>query len=87
VTRTRKAPSPGPPSATQSVALSAYDDADPPKALRTRSSVVSRLNMWRSQDETKQAVLRLSVDGLIPAAIADKIGVSDKYVAAILRAA
>jgi hypothetical protein len=39
----------------------------------------------RSSDETRDAVLALSVDGLVPAAIADKLGLSDRSVRRYLR--
>lgn len=39
----------------------------------------------RSAKETASAVVQLSVEGLIPAAIADKLGINDSYVGAFSR--
>jgi hypothetical protein len=39
----------------------------------------------RSEDETRSAVLALSVDGLVPSAIADKLGIRDRTVRRYLR--
>jgi hypothetical protein len=39
----------------------------------------------RSEDETRSAVLALSVDGFVPSAIADKLGISDRTVRSYLR--
>ena len=41
----------------------------------------------RSAKDTAAAVVQLSVEGLIPAAIADKLGVQDAYVRRVLKAA
>jgi hypothetical protein len=41
----------------------------------------------RSSEETAAAVIQLSAEGLLPAAIADKLAISDKRVQAFLRAA
>jgi hypothetical protein len=41
----------------------------------------------RSREETTAAIIQLSVEGLVPGAIADKLGVSDSYVSKALRAA
>jgi hypothetical protein len=39
----------------------------------------------RSSDETRAAALALSVDGFVPKAIADKLGISDRTVTGYLR--
>jgi DNA-binding NarL/FixJ family response regulator len=39
----------------------------------------------RSSDETREAVLALSVDGFVPKAIADKLGISDRTVRGYLK--
>jgi hypothetical protein len=39
----------------------------------------------RSSDETRAAALALSVDGFVPKAIADKLGISDRTVRGYLR--
>jgi hypothetical protein len=41
----------------------------------------------RSVKETASAVTQLSVEGLIPSAIADKLGINDAYVRRVLKAA
>ena len=41
----------------------------------------------RSASETATAVVQLSVEGLVVSAIADRLGISDKRVKALLRAA
>jgi hypothetical protein len=39
----------------------------------------------RSSDETREAALALSVDGFVPKAIADKLGISDRTVRGYLK--
>ena len=39
----------------------------------------------RSADETREAALALSVDGFVPKAIADKLGISDRTVRGYLK--
>jgi hypothetical protein len=41
----------------------------------------------RSSDETRAAALALSVDGFVPKAIADKLGISDRTVRSYLKQA
>jgi DNA-binding NarL/FixJ family response regulator len=59
------------------------DELDAGRKTRLGFSIGKRRR--RSSDETREAVLALSVDGFVPRAIADKLGISDRTVRGYLK--
>jgi Homeodomain-like domain len=59
------------------------DELDAGRKSRLGFSIGKRRR--RSSDETRAAALALSVDGFVPKAIADKLGISDRTVRGYLK--
>ena len=59
------------------------DELDAGRKSRLGFSIGKRRR--RSSDETRDAALALSVDGFVPKAIADKLGISDRTVRSYLK--
>jgi DNA invertase Pin-like site-specific DNA recombinase len=59
------------------------DELDAGRKSRHGFSIGKRRR--RSSDETREAALALSVDGFVPKAIADKLGISDRTVRSYLK--
>ena len=59
------------------------DELDARRKSRLGFSIGKRRR--RSSDETRAAALALSVDGFVPKAIADKLGISDRTVRGYLK--
>jgi hypothetical protein len=53
---------------------------------RGRYGTVIGKRRKRSADETAKLALRLSMDGLVPAAISEKLGISDSYARKLVKA-
>ena len=80
---TRKGSGPGLPSADLARLRIELDELDAGRKSKHGFSIGKRRR--RSADETRDAALALSVDGFVPMAIADKLGISDRTVRGYLK--